>query len=93
VRIGRLVRVRREAIDAMAVPVTPKEVVSMREAMPLDAALPGSPSTEAQLRERQQAIADSAASLARMRGRLDGKRLEPSWSLIREAREERSGQI
>lgn len=93
VRIGRRVRVRKEAIEALALPITPKEVTPMRETMPLLTTLPGEPPTEQQLQERQQAITDSAALITRMRSRLGDKPLEPSWPIIREAREERSNQV
>lgn len=93
VRIGRHVRVRREAIDAMVIPIAPKEGAQMRGAMPIYTMQPTSLPTEAQLRKRQQAIIDSEALLARMRHRLAGKPLEPSWPIIRAARQERSDQL
>jgi hypothetical protein len=65
----------------------------MRETISLLTTLPSQPPTKQQLQERQQAMTDSAARIAQMRSRLGDKLLEPSWPIIREAREERSNQV
>lgn len=93
VRVGRCVRVPQEALEALAIPIAPKEIVPMQGMMPVYARPPSEPLSEEQIRERQEAIEASERLIQEMRARRGGVPLPPSWPLIRESREERSAQI
>jgi len=93
VRIGRHVRVPKEAIEALAEPIQPKEVTPMHER----------PQSHTDVDQRRLTDAEVDAALAAMKqaqhlrdamqARRGGKLLPESWPELREAREERASQL
>jgi excisionase family DNA binding protein len=93
VRIGRRVRIHKEAIEALAEPIRPKEVTLMHER----------PHSQADVGQRRLTDAEVTAALATMKqaqqlreamqARRGGNLLPESWPDLRDAREERANQL
>lgn len=94
VRVGRRVRIERQAVEALATPVVDKQEAETPETDPVYTDLASiKPLTQEEIAERMEAIAALDEIRARIRARNGGKPLSPSWPIIREARKERSKQL
>jgi excisionase family DNA binding protein len=93
VRIGRRIRIRREAIETLAEPVHPKQASHMPDRN--DGAPDSSVTrlTDAQVVDALAAIRQAARFRETLLDRHGGMLLPESWPLIREAREERASRL
>jgi excisionase family DNA binding protein len=93
VRVGRRVRVQREAVEAFIEPAVPRVVQQADGAEKSPTAFIVSPLTDEEVRQGLAAIKLAQQLTEKMRAERGGKSGPESWPLIREAREERAGQI
>lgn len=93
VRIGRRVRIRREAIEALAEPIQPKEVTTIHERLHGQAAAGQRRLTDAEVTAALTAMKQAQQLRETMQARRGGTLLPESWPDLREAREERANQL
>jgi excisionase family DNA binding protein len=88
----KAVRIRRADLQAVMTPVLRREVTTMKETQftPIQTSI--RPLTDAEAAAALEALAEAKAFTAAMRERRGGRRLGPSWPLIREERVRRGEQ-
>lgn len=86
-------RIRRGDLRAVMKPIAGGEVTAVKESQPLPIQTTIRPLSDDEVRRGLDALKRSRELTARMLAERDGRPFDPSWPLIREAREERSEQV
>jgi len=89
----KAVRIRRGDLAAVMQPVSGGEVSAVKETQLLPVQTTIRPLTDEEVERGRAALAASQAHIARMLAARGGEPFAPSWSLIREAREERERRL